>query len=82
LVGEGVFGRVEAPGTVVGAVTVLVVVVVGTVVGWPGGGVDVVVGALVVVVPGGGVGTVTVPQLSAGGFTFTGSRKMGLEVYW
>jgi len=79
LVGEGVFGRVDAFGTVVGRATVRVVV--GAVVGAPGGGAEVVVVVVVVdwvVVVGG----VTMPQLSPAGVTETGSRVIVLGVYW
>jgi len=86
LVGEGVFGRVDAFGTVVGRATVRVVVgaaVVVVVVGAPGGGAEVVVVVVVVVVDWVVVaGGVTVPQLSPAGVTETGSRVIVLGVYW
>jgi hypothetical protein len=86
LVGEGVLGRVDAPGCVVGTVAGFWVVVGAVVVVvWPG---TVVVGVVeavvvVVVVPGaGGVGTGTLVPQAEEGETDTGSRKIVVEVYW
>jgi len=91
LVGAGVFGSVEAPGRVVGTLTVRVVVgaaVVVVVVGTPGAAVveaTVVVegAAVVLVVPGAGVVTVMSVGLQlALGVTDTESKVSVLVVYW